>query len=180
MCEQNGFSVVLRSLLSLRPELSPSSLAKLNWEARRVAVLCSVPPPTQGGLMRRKDNINISGKDVVTKPFTLVSSASSTFRSSSNIVTNSLTDDLNIMTENKVNDPLGSGSSASSCSGVDPLRDRGDKGFTSQRERQQDTEQYHDDIDWLLNDRKCASLQAFYATIYKSEPKLWRRVLMYL
>jgi hypothetical protein len=108
------------------------------------------------------------------KPFTLASSASSTLLTS-NIVTNSLTDDLNILTDtdNNIND------SPSEHLVVQPPPPQ-QRVSTAQRERQREASLYHDDIDWLLADRKCASLQTFYATTYDTEPKLWRRILMYL
>ena len=158
LCEQNGLTVILRILLALRPELSPSSLEKLNWDARRVAVLMSMPPPA---LKRAIKDEKCSGM----KAFTTASS--STLLPASNIVTNSLTDDLNIMSEGVAPIPHSTLVSVPSVS----------EGVSAHRQRRSE---YDDDIEWLLSDRQCASLQSFMVDMYNNEPKLWRKIVMYL
>ena len=172
----------------MRPELSPSSLADMHWTARRLAVLISVPRPQPPVLVKpplpNEDHGGDCHSGRRSMSFTLASSASSTLPTS-NIVTNSLTDDLNILTDNKTNlEPSGHLLEVQQQQQLIPR-------VTSTAHRERHThresrlvgekEQYHDDdIDWLLADRKCAGIQAFYASTYATEPKLWRRILMYL
>mmetsp|Transcript_3945 Transcript_3945/g.6677 ORF Transcript_3945/g.6677 Transcript_3945/m.6677 type:complete len:592 (+) Transcript_3945:182-1957(+) len=168
LCEQIGLSVIHRTLLALRPELSPTLLADLNWEARRVAILISVPPPVVAPLDKEESR-------GVSKPFTVTSAASTTLPAS-NIVTNSLTDDLNIMTE-----------CASRLPPIQQLSTEGGGGVVSStrdRERERlrggDEDEHLDDIEWLLNDRKCAVLQKLLAETHNAAPKVWRKIVMYL
>lgn len=194
-CENNNLTDILRMLLSLRPEISPQALLDLNWEMRRVAVLISVPPVIQ--VVDSSSTKKEEGEENL-KPFTLVSSASFTLPAS-NIVTNSLTDDLNIIlvnTGDKDKDKDREASAGPSISmhpvtavteqrlstAQQRLRERG-------RERGREVtsavnnlhhHHHHDDIEWLLENKKCIAIQRFFSNMYKNEPKLWKRIVMYL
>lgn len=95
----------------------------------------------------------------------MASSASST-RLASNIVTNSLTDDLNILTDTSGHSPA--------------VAQRATRGRGAAGEQQQRLQHHCDDIEWLLEDRKCIALQRFYINMLEQQPKLWRNVVMFL
>lgn len=154
LCEKNGFPVIQRSLLSLRPDLFPATLRELNWAARRAAVLMSVPrPQLPKKPSERKE-----------EAFAIAPSASSA-RLSSNIVTNSLTDDLNIM---------------SAESDLRPELQPEKRASTAQRQRERENGPFCNDIEWILEDKKCFALQKFMIKLFDEEPKLWRRTILFL
>jgi hypothetical protein len=88
----------------------------------------------------------------------------------SNIVTNSLTDDLNILSDGieKHTMQLSSPPPPRVCAAA------------QQQQPRQDEDEFHHDIEWLLSNRKCIGIQRFYASAHEKHPKLWRKILLYL
>ena len=142
----------------MRPEISPSDFADLNWEARRLGVLISVP-------LLFKTSCK-SGNHLYSRPFQLSPSASTTLPTS-NIVTDAVTDDLNIVTYNDQ-------------SGSEELTERHFIQRERERDHQRELSEYNDDIEWLLVNKTYANLQANFVKLYTNDPKLWRRIIMYL